>query len=266
MVYEAKSKAKMDSDKQFQSANGKNLRFVVAGDYPIHSRASSAAAIRWQWAVALLAAVGCRPVSMASLTHWKDIYTHRGRVFHPSALILILISHAPSRHRRAAQCGKSTLFNALTRSRKRRRRTTRFARLTRTSGRRGADDRLRAVKSPRRASSSPRRWSLWTSPGWSRARQGRGLGNNSGHIREVSAIVHVVRCFEDPTSSTPWAGWIPVRTLRLFRRSCCCRLESAQSQLIRARAKAKGHDKEGVAQMAFYERVIEHLGAGKRRI
>ena len=40
---------------------------------------------------------------------------------------------------------------------------------------------------------------MWTSPAWCKgASQGEGLGNKFlSHIREVDAIVHVVRCFED---------------------------------------------------------------------
>ena len=43
------------------------------------------------------------------------------------------------------------------------------------------------------------RWSSWTSPAWSRApARARGWATSSWrNIREVDAIVHVVRCFED---------------------------------------------------------------------
>jgi hypothetical protein len=40
-------------------------------------------------------------------------------------------------------------------------------------------------------------------------------------------------------------------------------LDSAATQLDRARTKAKGHDKEAVAMVALLERVVTHLNAGK---
>jgi len=46
------------------------------------------------------------------------------------------------------------------------------------------------------------RWNSWTSPDCAGASKGEGLGNKFlAHIREVDAIAHVVRCFENENHS-----------------------------------------------------------------
>ena len=86
-------------------------------------------------------------------------------------------------------------------ARARRRRTTPSARLSRTPA--WWRCRISGWMCWRRCiipkSIRPPRWNLWILQVWSRARAaGEGLGNKFlSHIREVDAIVHVVRCFED---------------------------------------------------------------------
>ena len=98
--------------------------------------------------------------------------------------------------------GKSTLFNALSATQKPRRRTIRFARSSRTSASSACPTRASTRWSP---SSKPRRCVPTTIDfvdiaGLVRgASKGEGLGNQFlANIREVHAIAHVVRCFEDP--------------------------------------------------------------------
>ncbi len=102
------------------------------------------------------------------------------------------------------------------------------------------------------------------------ASRGAGLGNKFlGNIREVDAIVHVVRCFEDdniihvvedvnkPVGVDP-AGDIEAVDLELILSD----LEVAERRLDRTRKAMKG-DKTLAAEEAFLVRLIEHLSAGK---
>jgi hypothetical protein len=97
------------------------------------------------------------------------------------------------------------------------------------------------------------------------ASKGEGLGNQFlSHIREVHAIVHVVRCFEDPDVVHTVGAVDPIRDIEIISTELLLAdLQSAQSQLDKARTKAKGHDKEAIAQAALFERVTAHLGEGK---
>ena len=97
--------------------------------------------------------------------------------------------------------GKSTLFNALTGRRRRRRPIIRSARSSRTSARSRCPTRG-CRRSPAIAKSKeiiPTRISFVDIAGLVRgASKGEGLGNQFlANIREVDAIVHVLRCFED---------------------------------------------------------------------
>jgi hypothetical protein len=167
--------------------------------------------------------------------------------------------------------GKSTLFNALTRSRKAEAANYPFCTIDPNVGAvEVPDDRLPPLSKIAKTSVIiPAAMEFVDIAGLvAGASKGEGLGNKFlSHIREVSAIVHVVRCFEDPDVVHTMGGVDPVRDIEIISTELLLSdLESAQSQLIRARAKAKGNDKEGLAQMAFCERVIEHLGAGKPAI
>ena len=97
--------------------------------------------------------------------------------------------------------GKSTLFNAVTRTRKAEAANYPFCTIDPNVGIVTVPDaRLDAFrKSPRPTWSFRRRSSSWISRVSSKARaKGEGLGNKFlTHIREVDAIVQVVRCFED---------------------------------------------------------------------
>ncbi len=102
------------------------------------------------------------------------------------------------------------------------------------------------------------------------ASQGAGLGNKFlGNIREVDAIVHVVRCFDDdnivhvvedvnkPVGVDP-AGDIEAIDLELILSD----LELVERRLDRTRKAMKG-DKTLAAEEAFLVRLVEHLSGGK---
>jgi ribosome-binding ATPase len=164
--------------------------------------------------------------------------------------------------------GKSTLFNALTRSRKAEAANYPFCTIDPNVGVvEVPDERLAPLaKIAKTNVLIPAAMEFVDIAGLvAGASKGEGLGNKFlAHIREVHAIVHVVRCFEDPDVVHTMGGVDPVRDIEIIATELMLSdLESAQGQLERARTKAKGHDKDAVLQVAFLERVITHLGAGK---
>ncbi|MCH2040608.1 MAG: redox-regulated ATPase YchF [Saccharospirillaceae bacterium] len=93
------------------------------------------------------------------------------------------------------------------------------------------------------------------------ASKGEGLGNQFlANIRETDAIAHVVRCFEDPNvihveNTINPADDIDVINLELILAD----LDSAQKQLQRVTRTAKSGNKDAVAEKALLERIVEHL-------
>ena len=66
------------------------------------------------------------------------------------------------------------------------------------------------------------------------ASQGEGLGNRFlGAIREVDAILHVLRCFEDREVAHVEGSIDPVRDIELVGRSCCSRTSQRWSGALR---------------------------------
>ncbi len=97
------------------------------------------------------------------------------------------------------------------------------------------------------------------------ASTGEGLGNQFlGHIREVDAIVHVVRCFEDE-NVTHVAGRIdPIDDIETVDTELMLAdLESLEKRITPLTKKARGNDKEAKATLALAERVIAALQDGK---
>ena len=97
------------------------------------------------------------------------------------------------------------------------------------------------------------------------ASKGEGLGNQFlAHIREVDAIIHVLRCFED-TDVTHVEGSIdPLRDAEVVETELMLAdLESLEKRLIAAQKKARGGDKESVALVALIEPIVAALQAGR---
>ena len=78
------------------------------------------------------------------------------------------------------------------------------------------------------------------------ASRGEGLGNKFlSHIREVDAIVHVVRCFEDPNITHVDGSVDPVRDMQTINLELILAdLETVQKRLDRARSMVKTGDKK----------------------
>ena len=97
------------------------------------------------------------------------------------------------------------------------------------------------------------------------ASKGEGLGNQFlSHIREVDAVCHVVRCFED-ANVTHVAGAVdPARDIETIETELLLKdLETAEKRVERAERAAKTGAKEAKAELAFAERLRDHLGDGQ---
>lgn len=97
------------------------------------------------------------------------------------------------------------------------------------------------------------------------ASQGEGLGNQFlSHIREVDAILHVVRCFENADVTHVDGGVDPVRDIETIETELLLAdLQSVENSLNRARKTLRPGDKETVARIEILECCLVLLQAGK---
>ena len=94
------------------------------------------------------------------------------------------------------------------------------------------------------------------------ASRGEGLGNKFlSHIREVDAIVHVVRCFEDANVTHVENTVDPVRDITTINLELILAdLEAVEKRRDRIRNAARGGaDKGAAAEYAFLDRLYAHL-------
>ena len=97
------------------------------------------------------------------------------------------------------------------------------------------------------------------------AAAGEGLGNKFlSHIREVDAIVQVVRCFEDADIHHVAGTIDPVRDIETITTELVLAdLEAVQKRLASVAKDAKRGDKEALAQENVLKKLEPHLNAGK---
>ena len=97
------------------------------------------------------------------------------------------------------------------------------------------------------------------------ASRGEGLGNKFlGNIREVDAIIHVLRCFEDPDVTHVEGSIDPIRDAETIETELMLAdLDSLEKRIIPLQKKARGNDREAAAQVALMEPIIAALQAGK---
>jgi GTP-binding protein YchF len=97
------------------------------------------------------------------------------------------------------------------------------------------------------------------------ASKGEGLGNKFlSHIREVDAIVHVLRCFEDGDITHVEGGVDPLRDAEIIETELVLAdLESVEKRIPNLEKKIRGQDKEAAAQLELLKRVYEILAEGK---
>lgn len=97
------------------------------------------------------------------------------------------------------------------------------------------------------------------------ASKGEGLGNQFlGNIREVDAIVHVLRCFEDSDVTHVDGGVDPIRDAETVETELMLAdLDSLEKRVPALQKKARGGDKESAAQLALIEPILAALQAGR---
>ncbi len=95
------------------------------------------------------------------------------------------------------------------------------------------------------------------------ASTGEGLGNKFlSHIREVDAVLHVVRCFEDPDITHVDGTVDPLRDIGTIETELLLAdLQVVEGSLDKARRNAKSGDKEAVLRLGVLERCFECLNA-----
>ncbi|HTN12919.1 MAG TPA: redox-regulated ATPase YchF [Acetobacteraceae bacterium] len=97
------------------------------------------------------------------------------------------------------------------------------------------------------------------------ASRGEGLGNQFlANIREVDAIVHVLRCFEDGDVTHVEGSVDPIRDAETVETELMLAdLDSLEKRLLAAQKKARGGDKENLAAVALMEPLVEALRDGR---
>jgi len=97
------------------------------------------------------------------------------------------------------------------------------------------------------------------------ASRGEGLGNKFlSHIREVDAIIHVVRCFEDKNIVHVDGSVDPLRDVETINFELIfADIETIDKRLERSRKMVKNGDKKVIAEVELFTRVKEALESGK---
>lgn len=164
--------------------------------------------------------------------------------------------------------GKSTLFNAVTRTRKAEAANYPFCTIDPNIGIVTVPDaRLEPLaKIARTSTIIPAAIEFVDIAGLVKgASQGEGLGNKFlSHIREVDAIVQVVRCFENADIHHVAGAIDPIRDIEtILTELVLADLESVKKRLDRVARDARRGDKIAQAEEAVLKKLEPHLDAGK---
>ena len=167
--------------------------------------------------------------------------------------------------------GKSTLFNALTRTRKAESANYPFCTIDPNVGVvHVPDERLEPLRQISKTNKViPAAIEFVDIAGLvAGASKGEGLGNKFlANIREVDAIVHVVRCFEDEDIIHNMGSIDPLRDIDIVNTELVLAdMSSLESQRDKGLKKARGGDKEAAANIALIERLLPHLNENKPAI
>ena len=97
------------------------------------------------------------------------------------------------------------------------------------------------------------------------ASKGEGLGNKFlANIRETSAILMMVRCFEDPNVIHVAGDVDPIRDIEIIELELALAdLDGVEKRVKKSGALAKTGKKEAMAEFALATRVLAHLSEGK---
>ncbi len=163
--------------------------------------------------------------------------------------------------------GKSTLFNALTATVAAQAANYPFCTIEPNIGRVAVPDRRLGVLAAigKSAKIVPTSLEFVDIAGLVRgASKGEGLGNQFlANIREVDAIVHVLRCFEDDDVTHVEGSVDPIRDAETVETELMLAdLESLQKRLPALQKKAK-NDKTAAAEVALMEPILAALEAGR---
>lgn len=96
------------------------------------------------------------------------------------------------------------------------------------------------------------------------ASKGEGLGNKFlSNIRQVDAIIHVLRCFEDENITHVENSVDPIRDAEIIETELMIAdMESLERQMDNMAKKAKSGDKELKSQLEFFAQIKTALEAG----
>src|SRR6266704_2980109 len=97
------------------------------------------------------------------------------------------------------------------------------------------------------------------------ASQGEGLGNKFlSHIREVDALIEVVRCFEDPDIAHVTGDVDPVRDIEIVTTELILAdLEACRKRMEKIARDVKRGDKHAILEAHLLEQLERHLNTGK---
>ena len=164
--------------------------------------------------------------------------------------------------------GKSTLFNALTESAAADAANYPFCTIEPNTGRVAVPDprleKLAAIA--KSAQILPTQLEFVDIAGLVRgASKGEGLGNQFlGNIREVDAIAHVLRCFDDENITHVDGGIDPIRDAETVDTELMLSdLDSLEKRMANLTKKARGQDKDAKAMLALMEKLYQGLSDGK---
>ncbi len=164
--------------------------------------------------------------------------------------------------------GKSTLFNALTRTAAAQAANYPFCTIEPNTGEVAVPDpRLQKLAAAGKSKEIiPTRISFVDIAGLVRgASKGEGLGNQFlANIREVDAIVHVLRCFEDDDITHVEGRIDPVADAETVETELMLAdLESLERRIVQFRKRASGKDKEALTVLPMMEQALALLQDGK---
>jgi ribosome-binding ATPase len=164
--------------------------------------------------------------------------------------------------------GKSTLFNALTKTAAAQAANYPFCTIEPNTGEVGVPDpRLDIIaKIGKSANIVPTRITFVDIAGLVRgASKGEGLGNQFlANIREVDAIVHVLRCFEDDDITHVEGRIDPVADAETVETELMLAdLESIERRIVAFRKRASVRDKEALTVLPVMEETLKLLQEGK---
>lgn len=164
--------------------------------------------------------------------------------------------------------GKSTLFNALTRSRKAEAANYPFCTIDPNVGVVTVpDDRLAPLSKIAKTSVIiPTAFEFVDIAGLvAGASKGEGLGNQFlANIREVDAVIQVVRCFEDPDVVHTMGAIDPVRDIEVITTELVLAdLDAVTKRIDKNQKKVRSGDKEALAELALLQKLEPHLNSGK---